>query len=121
MPKKTLEEMLADNVVSPGAKEATKRLATFLKYWDEIEAAHKKGWPWLQIYNALHQEGVIDYSYSTFLHYKDRKRRKEFEAANGDRGTKGACPERQSRTPGSTKVDLPTYGESTRQRDGKRF
>jgi hypothetical protein len=127
MPKKTLEEMLNESTVQPGAKSTTKRLATFLKYWDEIEDAYKKGWPWLQIYNALHQEGIVDYSYSTFLHYKDKKRRRELEAVKHEVGTrdvdgvKGASIEHQPKAPGSTKVDTSLFGQGTVRRDPKRF
>lgn len=127
MGKKTLEEMLNESTVQPGIKDATKRLATFLSYWPEIEAAYKNGWSWLQIYKALHQEGVVDYTYSTFLYYKDKRRRRELEAAKDSKtrnadDAKGAPVERPARTiPGSTKVELPAYGEVTRQREIKRF
>lgn len=127
MPKKSLEEMLKDSTVKPGASDARKRLAVFLSYWDEIENAYKKGWSWLDIYNALYQEGIIDYSYSTFLHHKDRKYRRELEGVRHEVRTrkvedaKGASSDRPAITPGSTKVDLPTYGQGTRQREPKRF
>jgi hypothetical protein len=125
MAKKSLEEMLADNVVTPEARNATKRLATFLRYWPEIEAAYKKGWSWQQIYRALFKEGIVDFSYSTFLYYKDKRRRRELEAAKHESGTsagdaKGAS-ERPARTPGSTKVDLPVFGQGSAQREPRRF
>jgi len=127
MGKKSLEEMLKESTVQPGIKDATKRLATFLAYWPEIEASYKNGWSWLQIYKALFQEGVIDYTYSTFLYYKDKRRRRELEAAKNDSKTrnaddaKGAPVDRTARTtPGLTKGELPVYGEVTR-REPKRF
>jgi hypothetical protein len=125
MGKKTLEEMLNDNTAKPGTKDATRRLATFIGYWDEMESAYKKGWTWLHIHNALFQEGIIDYSYSTFLHYKDRTLRRKLEAAKLNAGTrsagdaKGALIERPAGKPGSTKVELPVFGEVSR--DTKRF
>jgi len=127
MAKKSLEEMLTDTMTKDGAKDATKRLATFLSYWDEIESAYKKGWSWVQIYNALHQEGVVDYSYSTFLHYKDKKRRRELEAVKyeavkqlaGD--AKGALADRAAKTPGSAKTEPPLFAQGVKPREPRRF
>lgn len=125
MPKKTLEEMIRENVEQSGTRDAKKRLATFLSYWDEIEEAYKRGWSWTSIYEALFRAGVVDYSYSTFLHYKDKRRRRELEAMKREAGTrsaddaKGASVERAA--PGSTKIDLPVFGQGTRQREPKRF
>ncbi len=81
MAKKSLKKMLEDYTARPEADDSAKRLATFLAYWDEIEESYKSGWSWLQIHEALSQAGVIDYSYTTFLYYKDKKRRREMEAA----------------------------------------
>lgn len=127
MGKKSLEEMLNESTVQPGIKDATKRLATFLSYWPEIETAYKNGWSWLQIYKALFQAGVVDYTYSTFLYYKDKRHRRELEAAKHDSKTrnvddaKGAHVDRPAKAvPGSTKVELPVFGEVTR-REPKRF
>jgi len=127
MGKKSLEEMLKESTVQPGIKDATKRLATFLAYWPEIEAAYKSGWSWLQIYKALFQEGVVDYTYSTFLYYKDKRYRRELEATRQDSKTrnaddaKGASADRPARTlQGGTKGELPVYGEVTK-REPKRF
>jgi len=127
MGKKSLEEMIKESMVRPGIKDATKRLATFLAYWPEIEAAYKSGWSWLQIYKALFQEGVVDYTYSTFLYYKDKRYRRELEAARQDstaRNTddaKGASVDRPAKIPqGSSKGELPVYGEVIR-REPKRF
>ena len=124
MAKKSLKKMLEDSTASSEADGSAKRLATFLAYWDEIEDAYKKGWSWLQIHNALFQEGVIDYSYTTFLYYKDKKRRREMEAAKREsilRGTDAAKPPPSARsapTPGASKGELPTF---TEVRDVKRF
>lgn len=126
MAKKSLEEMLNASTVKPGIRDARKRLATFLAYWEEIEDAYKKGWSWLDIYNALFQEGVVDYSYSTFLHYKDRKYRRELEAGKHIarvrkvEDAKGASGDRPPITPGSTKVELPVFGQGVK-REPKRF
>ena len=129
MPKKTLEEMLNENIVQPGTKDAKKRLATFLSHWDEIEDAYKKGWPWTSIYEALFQAGIIDYSYSTFIHYKNKRRRRELEAMKHEARTrsaddaKGASVERGNNiiAPGSTRAELPVFGQGSRQREPKRF
>ena len=126
MARKTLEELLSENAAKPGLKDATRRLATFLAYWDEIEDAYQKGWPWSQIYNALAQGGIVDYSYSTFLHYKEKKRRRELEALKREEprmagGAKETPPDQTQKTPGSTRVDLPVLGQGVKQRDAKRF
>lgn len=119
--------MLKNGVEKPEAREARKRLAIFLSYWEEMENAYKKGWSWMDIYNALFQEGIIDYSYSTFRRYKDRKYRRELEAIRRGAGVhkvedaKGASTGRPAIAPGSTKVDMPVFGEKVRQRETKRF
>jgi len=127
MAKKSLEEMLTRNMAKDGARGATKRLATFLSWWDEIESAYKKGWSWSEIYKALHQEGVVDYSYSTFLHYKDKKRRRELEAVKceavkrGVEDVKGTSDDRAARTTVSAKGELPLFGQGVKPREPKRF
>ncbi len=128
MAKKSLKKMLEEYTARPEADGSAKRLATFLAYWDEIEDAYKKGWSWLQIHSALLQEGVIDYSYTTFLYYKDKKQRREMEAAKREAvirnaeiaktGAKPTQPARPSPTPGASKGELPTFNEV---RDVKRF
>lgn len=127
MAKKTLDEMLEESTVKPGTKDATRRLATFLAHWGEMEEAYRKGWSWLQIYNALFQAGVIDFSYSTFRYYKAKKRRREREAAKSDPKpqsvveAKGGVTERPARPPGSTKIELPTYKEVPQDREVRKF
>jgi hypothetical protein len=127
MAKKTLKKMLEECTASPEADDSARRLATFLAYWDEIEDAYKSGWSWLQIHNALFQEGVIDYSYTTFMYYRKKKRRREMEAAKRESVLRNAEPtkptpiERPARPPGSTKVELPVFKDVTRGPNDKRF
>lgn len=76
MPKKCLEDMLSENTERPEVKGNAKRQAVFLAYWDEIESAYKKGWSYMDIWQALNREGIFDFGYSTFMHYKDKRRRR---------------------------------------------
>ena len=81
----------------------------------------------MQIYNALFQGGVIDYSYSTFLYYKDKKRRREIETAKPDPRTrsigeaKEGAVDRPARAPGSARNELPVFEDALKQREAKRF
>ncbi len=127
MAKKTLKKMLDEYTARPETDGSAKRLATFLAYWDEIEEAYKSGWSWIQIHNALLQEGVIDYSYTTFMYYRKKKRRREMEAAKRDSmlrnadTAKPAPPARHVPASGSTKVELPVFKDVTRDPNDRRF
>ncbi len=124
MAKKSLKKMLEEYTASSETDEAAKRLAIFLAYWDEIEDAYKNGWSWLQIHDALFQEGVIDYSYTTFLYYKNKKWRREMETAKRNaamRNANGVKSAPVGRPPGAsapTKDGLPTFKDVN---DVKRF
>ena len=132
MPKKSLLDCLSENTERPEVKGNAKRQAVFLAYWDEIESAYKKGWSYMDIWQALNREGIFDFGYSTFMHYKDKRRRRirEVEKEHSRIGMAKvepegglAEPQRQPppRTPGSTKVELPTFGKPGASRDIKRF
>lgn len=130
MPKKSLEEMLAENTVRPEVKAVAKRQAIFLAYWDEIESAFRKGWSYVDIWEALKREGIIDFGYPTFMHYKDKKKRREkakeeeaakrtADEAQGERGETPRSP-LPPKVPGLSKGELPVFGSTTR-REPKRF
>ncbi len=130
MVKKTLRKMLDEHTGRLETDGSAKRLATFLAYWDEIEEAYKSGWSWIQIHNALLQEGVIDYSYTTFMYYRKKKRRREMEVMERESVLRGGNdtkpppverPARPSGTPASTKVELPVFKDTMRDPKDRRF
>ncbi len=127
MTKKTLEEMLAESTAVPGVGKTTRRLATFLEYWEQMQEAHRKGWTWLQIHAALFREGIVDYPYPTFMYYKDRRLKQKPTEAKREPETQNAVaaktgvPERPARPPGSTRVELPSFKDVTRERGDKWF
>ena len=129
MAKKSLEDMLSENTELPGVKGGARRQAVFLTYWEQIEAAYKEGWSYSDIWLALTREGIIDFGYSTFLHYKDKRKRRMLEvekqkqqiaAVKAEREGGPAAPAKpspQSREAGS----LPVFGQPGVKRDNKRF
>lgn len=131
MAKKSLEKMLSDNTERPEANKFARRQAIFLSYWEQIEGAYSKGWSYMDIWKVMTEEGVIDFGYSTFLHYKDKlkRREREVERERERLGVIKAKPEGElaqprptpPKTPGSTKVDLPVFGQSGIKREAKRF
>ena len=129
MAKKTLEDMLRENTRRPEAPNPARRLATFLALWDEIQEAYKNGWSYKDIWKALDREEVIDFGYSSFLHFiqKRNRRLREAERAAGVKMPVPAKPEGQgsaspaSTVPGSTRVDMPRFGVGLPPRDPKKF
>ena len=127
MAKKTLEEMLGESTATPDASKTTRRLAVFLEYWGQMEEAYRKGWTWIQIHNALFQEGIVDYSYPTFMYYKDRRLKRKLAETKRNQGTQSSADakttsvERATRPPGSGKVELPVFKDVTRERGDKWF
>ena len=132
MAKKSLTEMLAENTKRPEVKGYARRQAVFLAYWDQVEAAYREGWSYMDIWQALNREGIFDFGYSTFMHYKDKRKRRirEVEKEQGRNGVNRVEPEggpaeprRQPlpRTPGATKVEMPTFGTPGVVRENKRF
>ncbi len=80
MGKKSLEEMLQENTRRPEAPNPARRLATFLALWDEIQKAYNNGWSYKDIWKALDREGIIDFGYSSFLHFIQKRNRRLREA-----------------------------------------
>ena len=131
MAKKSLRERLAETYSRTDAQESAKRLAKFLEHWEEVEKAFREGWPYKEIWRVLVRDGDIDFSYSSFLNFtrkvkrrqldyeKERTRRtKHAAAATAAVKAAGQAP---AIKPGSTKIDLPLFGQETRPRDPKRF
>jgi hypothetical protein len=114
------------------AQEAAKRLALFHEYWAETEKAFRDGWSYKDVWRILKRDGDIDFSYSAFLNYvrKIKKRSLEHEKEKG-RNSSGNAPdealrgrqELRKRTPepGSTKVELPRFGKEAPPREPRRF
>lgn len=87
----------------------------------------------MDIWRALDREGIIDFGYSTFLHYKDKKKRRALEIERDKARMEAAKmvpmrgpaeppkPPPPPRAPGSTKVDLPVFGQPGVKREPKRF
>ncbi len=125
--------MLAENTKRPEVKGIARRQAVFLAYWDQIEAAYREGWSYIDIWRALNREGIIDFGYSTFLHYKDKKRRRIYEVEREKARMEAVAsqpvggpvettkPPPPTRPSGSNKVELPVFGQSGVKRDVKRF
>jgi hypothetical protein len=130
MERKRLEEILRENTKP---SRIARRLATFLSLWDEIQEAYKNGWTYKEIWGALHREGIIDFGYSAFLHRVQKRNRVLLatERAAKEKSTVPAKPDNQSGiaipspiTPapsGSTRVDMPRFGEGLPPRPPKKF
>lgn len=121
--KKSLEEMLIENGARPNASRSRKNYAAFMENWDEIRDCIEKGWSRKNIWETLHNAGIIDFSYPAFTNYirklEDRKRRMMGPAVPSPR--RNLMPTDSAGKPISTKVDLPVFGENAPVRDPKRF
>jgi hypothetical protein len=102
--------------------------------WEEIRDAYNHGWSYREIWRGLQREGVVDCGYSTFMHYIRKIRRrldkaeKETAASAGESKTGAnqiATAKPSSTVPGiaagSTRVDIPRFGEGIPPRDRKKF
>lgn len=130
MGKKSLRERLAESSSRQEAQDSAKRLAAFLKHWEEINEAYREGWSYKEIWRVLNRDGQIDFSYSTFLHFTRKLKRRQIEyekertrkTSNAAAATaaKAAVPLPAAK-PGATRVDLPQFGQDAKARDPKRF
>lgn len=129
MAKESLKKMLEENIDLPGADDLARRQAVFLSLWDEILEAYKAGWCYKHIWQALQRNKVIDFSYTTFLSYIRKMKKRTLEVGReripgvkdiptkGEAGkTSGSAP-----LPATTRVDLPIFGQGVKERDPKRF
>jgi hypothetical protein len=86
-----------------------------------------KGWSYSEIWRTLHREGALDFAYSTFMHFiqKTRRRQLEAERRKGPVSDKPAAkispPAAPSVVPGSTRVEMPRFGDGLPPRDPKKF
>ena len=137
MRKKSLAEILTENIQREDADTAARRQAVFLSLWEEICDAYNHGWSYMEIWRGLEREGIIDFGYSTFLHYIRKIRRRLIEAEKGtapstggnkaktnqNAAAKSAAPSPSASpiVPGSTRVDIPQFGQGLPPRDPKKF
>lgn len=131
MAKKTLRDRLIEGSERKDVQEAVKHFATFLKLWEEISEAYKEGWSYKEIWRALDRDGQIDFSYSSFLNFTRKLKRRQLECEKEKaRRTGGATTtataskamaQPPTLKPGATRVDLPQFGQEVKPRDPKRF
>ena len=128
MGKKSLCERLSESWSRPDAQDSAKRFAKFLLICEEVEKSFREGWSYKEIWRVLHRDGDIDYSYSSFLNYirKVKRRRHDCDKEKTPKTTGGGVASAPGGKPpmvrpGSTKVDLPQFGQEARPRDPKRF
>ena len=126
--------MLAENTDRPEAMDSARRQAIFLSLWGEIREAYAKGWSYIDIWRALERDGIVDFGYSTFLHYIRKMKRRHQEVARevvpGVKETTvvvAPSPAPLDKPPASppgpitAKVELPLFGQGATPRDPKRF
>ncbi len=128
MGKKSLRERLTESAAMSKSQLSVKRMTAFLKHWEEIGASYRDGWSYKEIWRVMHRDGLIDFSYSSFMNCvnKLKRRQREFEnersrkanhSAKAAAVVKAGLPARA----GATRVDLPRFGQETAPRDPKRF
>lgn len=71
MPK-TLTQRIADRVAKQDKGATKKNRAVFLALRSEVEEAMKDGWPIKTIWETLHDEGRVTFSYQAFRLYVNR-------------------------------------------------
>lgn len=129
MAKKTLRERLAEESALSEAQMSTRRQGMFVKYWEQICDAYLEGWSYKEIWRVLYRDGLIDFSYSCFVNYaqKLRRRQVEFEmerkrkAGNAAAIASAKADLKAVARTGSTRVDMPKFGQEAPARDPKRF
>ncbi len=123
MAQKTLRDRLAENSASKDAQQATIRLAKFLKLWKEVEEAFREGWSYKDIWRVLNRDGEIDFSYSSFLNFVRKVKRRQLDHdRTRTRKPNGAVAAQASIVkPGTAKGELPLFGKEAPLRESKRF
>lgn len=121
--RKSLEEMLIENGARPDASRSRKNYSAFMERWDEIRECIENGWSRKNIWETLHNAGIIDFSYPAFTNYirKLEERKKRIIGRTGLLPRQSFVPTDSAGKPISTKVDLPVFGENVPVRDPKRF
>lgn len=134
MKKKPLEQMLIEHAARLDPGEAAKKFVVFLEHWKEVQTAYKSGWSYASIWRVLREEGVLDFSYSSFMHFVQKMRDRQRLAEGGKvvpaKAAKKAEPSPPATgwgappapiAPGSTRVDMPVFGKKDRPNDPNRF
>ncbi len=138
MAEKSFDEMFEERLSR--ADESTRRVALIDKYWDKIQEYYKKGHTFRSIWETMVANGLIDFGYSSFIHFKEKrvkrerearkqKEREEEKASNGNAAStiKGGAgestprPTTQQKPPGSNRVDIQGFGQDTPFREKRRF
>ncbi len=123
MSQKTLRDRLAENSGSKDAQQATIRLAKFLRLWKEVDEAFREGWSYKDIWRVLNRDGEIDFSYSSFLNFVRKVKRRQFDhdKERMRRPHGAAAAQASPAKPGTAKGELPLFGKETPPRESKRF
>ncbi len=125
-----MADILAENSQRDDAEKASRRQAVILSRWEEIRDAYSHGWSYREIWKGLEREGVVDCGYSTFMHYISKIRYRLLEAEKGivPPAVRKKTDEKQNATvkpppaaPGSTRVEIPGFGQNLPPRDPKKF
>lgn len=119
--------------------ERARSHAVFLAYRDQIMELHRNGWPYADIWRAMRDDGIVGFSYSSFLRYARRLGEqpappsppiapRPAEPAKPDSGMQSlhSWPKAGNAggkpiTPGSTRVDMPVFGKNHKPRDPNSF
>ncbi len=130
MGKKSLRDRLAESAERSETQESAKRLALFLKHWEEISEAYREGWSYKEIWRVMHRDGLLDFSYSSFLNFARKLKRRQIEFENEKRRKAGNAATAASASKagmsavaksGAGRGELPRFGQETAPRDPKRF
>ena len=138
MAEKSFDEMLEEQISR--ADESTRRVALMDKYWDKIQENYRKGHTYRFIWETMVANGIIDFKYSSFIHFKEKRLKREREArkqkermegkvdnaaaAVNPKGVPGDVsprPAAQPKPPGSNRVEIQGFGQDTPFREKRRF
>lgn len=129
-----MAEILEENIQRDDADIAARRQAVVLSLWEEVCDAFNHGWSYKEIWKGLEREGIVDFGYWSFMHYIRKIRQRLVYAEKGitppaarrktdaNRNTtlKPATPS-PSVASGSTRLDVPNFGQGVPSRDPKKF
>lgn len=132
-----MAEILEENIQREDADIAARRQAVVLSLWEEICDAFNHGWSYKEIWRGLEREGIVDFGYWSFMHYIRKIRQRLVEAERGAISPVGGSKTRTSQTAtakptspplstspaasGSTRVDIPNFGQGVPPRESKKF
>lgn len=69
---KTLSDRIATRAAKQKPKKGARNRAAFLALREDIRQALADGWPVKSIWETLHEEGKVDFSYQAFRGYANR-------------------------------------------------